>query len=76
MENIFKVFVTKHEAFGRTAFVKTLKFYLDCLENFDFPKILASLEDEIQASKRAVEETTKLEILRIQNFEELLGSPD
>jgi hypothetical protein len=76
MANIFKAFVTKHEAAGRTAFVKTLKFYLDYLEKFDFLTILASLEDEIQASKRAVEETTKMEILRIQNFEELLGSPD
>jgi hypothetical protein len=26
--------------------------------------------------KRAIEETTKIEMVRIQNFEELLGSPD
>jgi hypothetical protein len=49
---------------------------LDYLDKFDFPKILTALEDEIQASKRAIEETTKIEMVRIQNFEELLGSPD
>ncbi len=76
MAKIFKAFVTNHEAAGRTAFVKTLKFYLDYLDKFEFPKILTALEDEIQASKRAVEETTKIEMARIQNFEELLGSPE
>ncbi len=76
MANIFKAFVKKHEAAGRTAFVKTLKFYLDYLDKFEFPKILAALKNEIQASKRATEETTKTELIRIQNFEELLDSPD
>ena len=35
-----------------------------------------ALKEEIQASKRAVEETTKLEMERIKNFQELMGSPD
>ena len=76
MANIFKAFVAKHEAAGKTGLIKTLKFYLDYLEQYDFLKILAALEDEIQASKRATQEMTKMETERIKNFEELLGSPD
>ena len=76
MANIFKAFVAKHEAAGKTGLIKTLKFYLDYLEQYDFIKILAALEDEIQASKRATQEMTKMETERIKNFEELLGSPD
>ena len=52
MVKIFKAFVKKHEADGRTVFIKTLKFYLDSLDEFDFEKILAALKEEIQASKR------------------------
>jgi hypothetical protein len=47
MANILKAFVTKEEARGRTALIKTLKFYLDSLDEFNFPKILAGLKDEI-----------------------------
>ena len=36
MMNILKDFVKKQEARGRTALVKTLKFYLDSLDEFDF----------------------------------------
>ena len=36
MVKIFKAFVKKHEADGRTVFIKTLKFYLDSLDEFDF----------------------------------------
>jgi hypothetical protein len=45
MANIFKAFVAKHEAAGKTGLIKTLKFYLDYLEQYDFIKILAALED-------------------------------
>ena len=47
MANIFKAFVKKHEAAGRKGFIKTLKFYLDSLVEYDYPKILAALEEEI-----------------------------
>ena len=36
MVKIFKAFVKKHEADGRTVLIKTLKFYLDSLDEFDF----------------------------------------
>ena len=68
MANIFKAFVKKHELNGRTVFIKTLQFYLDSLEEFDFAKILAALKEEIKATKRAIEETTKKEMDRIKNF--------
>ena len=47
MANIFKAFVKKHEVGGRAVFIKTLKFYLDSLDEFDFGKILAALKEEI-----------------------------
>jgi|688.fasta_scaffold1034892_2 molecular chaperone GrpE (heat shock protein) len=68
MANIFKAFVKKHEAGGRTVLIKTLKFYLDSLDEFDFEKILSALKEETQASKRAVEEMTKMEMDRIKNI--------
>ncbi len=37
MANILKAFVAKHEARGRTALIKTLKFYLESLDEFKFP---------------------------------------
>jgi hypothetical protein len=58
MAKIFKDFVKKQEEKGRTGLVKTLKFYLDCLDQFDFPKMLAALKEEIKASKRETEEMT------------------
>ena len=76
MANILKDFVNKQEARGRTGLIKTLKFYLDCLNEFEFPKILAALKEEIEASKRETEELTKTEIDRIQSYEELLSKPD
>ncbi len=62
MANILKAFVKKEEARGRTALIKTLKFYLDSLDEFNFPKILAGLKEEIQASKREADDITKIEI--------------
>jgi hypothetical protein len=56
--------------------IKTLKFYLDCLDEFDFPKILAALKEEIQASKRETEEMTKIEMEQIKSYEKLLSKPD
>jgi hypothetical protein len=43
MANVLKDFVKKQEAKGRIGLIKTLKFYLDCLDEFDFLKILAAL---------------------------------
>ena len=40
MANIFKAFVKKHQAGGRTVLIKTLEFYLDSLKQFDYQKIL------------------------------------
>ena len=76
MANILKTFVRNEEAKGRTALIKTIKFYLDCLNEFDFAKILAGLKEEIQASKRETDEITKLEMNRIKSYQELLSSPD
>jgi hypothetical protein len=58
MSTILKDFVKKQEAKGRTALIKTIEFYLDSLDEFDFTKILAGLKEEIQASKRETEEIT------------------
>ena len=76
MANIIKDFAKKQEARGRTGLIKTLKFYLDCLQEFDFPKILAALKEEIQASKRETEEITKKEMDQIKSYKELLFKPD
>ena len=76
MAILFKTFVKKHEVNGRTVFIKTLQFYLESLEEFDFGKILEGLEEEIKVTKRQIEETTKMEMIRIKNFQELMGSPD
>jgi hypothetical protein len=76
MANILKVFVEKEEARGRKALIKTLKFYLDSLDEFNFPNILAGLKEEIQASKRETDEMTKIEMDRIKIYQELLTSPE
>ncbi len=76
MVNILKTFVKKEEARGRTALIKTIKFYLDGLNEFDFAKILAGLKEEIQASKRETDQMTKREMDQIKSYEELLSSPD
>jgi hypothetical protein len=76
MAKILKDFVQKQEARGRTGLIKTLKFYLDCLDDFEFPKILAALKEEIEASKRETDEMTKTEMDRIKSYEELLTKPD
>ena len=47
MANILKDFVKKQEARGRKGFIKTLKFYLESLDEFVFTKILAALKEEI-----------------------------
>ena len=76
MVNVLKKFVQKQEASGRKGLIKTLKFYLDCLDEFDLPKILAALKEEIQASKRETEELTKIEMEQIKSYEKLLSKPD
>ena len=75
MANIFKDFVKKHEAGGKTFFIKKLQFYLDYLIEFDFKKILEALDEEIQAQKREVE-LTKMEMDSMKNFEESVGNTD
>jgi hypothetical protein len=62
---MFKDFVKKQEANGRAAFKKSLDFYLDFLDKFDHIKILSSLDDEIQALKREIDEATKIEVENI-----------
>jgi hypothetical protein len=52
MVNVFKDFVKKQEVMGRTGLTKTLKLYLDYLDDFEFPKILAALKEEIESSKK------------------------
>jgi hypothetical protein len=76
MANILKDFVKTQEERGRTGLIKTLKFYLDCLDEFDFQKILAALKEEIQASKRETDEMTKLEMEQIKSYEKLLSKPE
>ncbi len=76
MMNILKDFVKRQEARGRTALIKTLKFYLDSLDQFDFTQILTGLKEEIQASKRETDEITKIEMDRIKSLKELLSSPE
>jgi hypothetical protein len=49
---------------------------LDCLNEFDFAKILAGLKEEIEASKRETDEMTKREMDQIKSYQELLSSPD
>ena len=66
--NIFKAFVKKHEASRRAVFVKTIDFYLDSLKEFDFRKILAALEEEIQVLKREAQESQKIEVDRMKYF--------
>ena len=56
--------------------IKTLKFYLDSLDNFEFPKILAALKEEVQASKRETDQMTKTDMNRIKSYQELLSQPD
>jgi hypothetical protein len=76
MAKILKDFVKKQEARERTGLIKTLKFYLDCLDDFAFPKILVAFKEEIEASKRETEEFTKTEMNRIKSYEALLSKPD
>ena len=76
MANILKDFVKKQEARGRTGLIKTLKFYLDALDEFAFPKILAALKEEILASKRETDKMTKIEMDQIKSYQELLSKPD
>ena len=68
MANIFKAFVKKHEAGGGAVFIKTLAFYLDSLKGFDYKKILEALDEEIQALKRDMKETTKISLERVKDI--------
>ena len=55
---MFKDFAKKHEAAGRAIFLKSLEFYLDSLNKSEFEKVHAALDEEIQALKRDIEDST------------------
>ena len=76
MATLFRDFVKKHAAAGRAVFIKNLDFYLDSLNEFDYKTILAALDEEIKALKREMEERTKIEVDKINNFREFMSSPD
>ena len=76
MKQLLKEFEKKHQAGGRPVFIKTLRFYLDSLNAFEYKKILAGLKEEIQALKSELEETYKIEMDRIKFFKEFVGSPE
>ena len=73
---MFKDFVKKHEAADRAVFIKSFDFYLDCLKKSAYKKVLAALDEEIQALKREMEASTKIELDIINNFQEFMNSPD
>ena len=79
---MFKDFVKKHEAADRAVFIKSFDFYLDCLKKSAYKKVLAALDEEIQALKRKekycnlnfyfkreMEASTKIELDIINNFQ-------
>jgi hypothetical protein len=76
MAHLLKEFDKKHKADGRPVFLKSLDFYLDSLNAFEFKKMLMALDEEIQALKRELEESNKFELDIIKNFEEFMGSPE
>jgi hypothetical protein len=63
---MFKDFAKKNEASGRAVFLKSLEFYLDFLNKSEFEKVLAALDEEIQALKRDIEDSTKIEVESIK----------
>ncbi len=73
MEQIFKDFVKKHEAVGRSVFRKSLEFYLDSLNKSEYEKVLTALEEEIQELKSEIEESKKKELASIKEFEDFLS---
>ncbi len=76
MEQMFKDFAKKHEAAGRAVFSKSLEFYLDFLNKYEFEKVLTALNEEIQGLKSNIEESTKIELESIKQFEDFMSSPD
>ena len=76
MENMLKEFDQKHKDGGRPVFIKSLKFYLDCLNGFELKKMMAGLEEEITTLKREMEEMQKSKVDMIKNFKEFMGAPD
>ena len=61
-------FEKKHQAGGRPVFIKSLGFYRDSLNAFEYKKILAGLEEEIQALKNELEKTSKMQMERIMQI--------
>jgi hypothetical protein len=47
MAHLLKEFEKKHKGVGRPVFLKSLDFYLDSLNKFEFKKILVALDNEI-----------------------------
>ena len=60
MGDLFRAFQKKHEADGKTVFTKTLQFYLDALNSFDYNKIKVALDDEVQKIKKQIDQTIAL----------------
>ncbi len=55
MADMFKAFQKKHEVDGKTVFKKSLQFYLDALNSFDYKKIQAALEFELENIKNEIQ---------------------
>ena len=66
MEQMFRDFNNKHQAAERAVFRKSLEFYLDSLKKSEFEKVLAALDEEMEALKRDIEESIKIEVASIK----------
>ena len=76
MAKLFENFVEKHsKAGGRAVFIKSLDFYRESLNKFEYGKVLAALDEEIKALKRELKETTKIELDSIKKIQDLMGAP-
>ena len=77
MAKLFEDFVEKHsKAGGRAVFIKSLDFYREPLNKFEYGKVLAALDEEIKALKREVKETKKIELDSINKIQEFMGAPE
>ena len=60
MGDLFKAFQKKHEENGKTVFKKSLQFYLDALNTFDYKEIKAALDEELDSMKKEIQQTNLL----------------
>ena len=75
LDQMFKDFVKDQEAAGRAALMQSPDFYLDSLNKLNHVNVLAALDDQIQVWKRETEDSSKIELDSIKNFQEFMGSP-